>query len=103
MYLGRVIELAGTNELYSRPMHPYTEALLSAVPVPDPDYGRERIILKGNVPSPINPPRGRHFHPRCVYQEKQFSEEIPTLREIRSGHYVACHLAEKVELQGVEI
>lgn len=103
MYLGRVIELADTNELYSSPMHPYTEALLSAVPVPDPDYRRERILLKGNVPSPINPPTGCYFHPRCVYQEKLCGEEIPPLREIRPGHYVACHLAEELKLRGVEI
>ncbi len=93
MYLGRVVELAGARELYEQPQHPYTEALLSAVPVPEPGTGRERIVLKGDVPSPINPPAGCPFHPRCPKAIDRCSEEEPELREVRPGHLSACHLA----------
>jgi oligopeptide/dipeptide ABC transporter ATP-binding protein len=93
MYLGRVVELADARELYEQTQHPYAEALLSAVPVPEPGTGRERIVLKGDVPSPINPPGGCPFHPRCPKAIDRCSEEEPELREVRPGHLSACHLA----------
>jgi oligopeptide/dipeptide ABC transporter ATP-binding protein len=93
MYLGRVVELAGAHELYEQTQHPYAEALLSAVPVPEPGTGHERIVLKGDVPSPINPPAGCPFHPRCPRAIDRCSKEEPELREVRPGHLSACHLA----------
>ncbi|MBW2092034.1 MAG: dipeptide ABC transporter ATP-binding protein, partial [Deltaproteobacteria bacterium] len=92
MYLGRIVETASYDTLYNRPLHPYTEALLSAVTVPDPDHEKKRIILKGDVPSPINPPTGCHFHPRCRYKMDICDKEAPDLKEIVPGHLVACHL-----------
>jgi oligopeptide transport system ATP-binding protein len=94
MYLGRVVEIAPARELYDNPLHPYTEALLSAVPVPDPTAQSRRIILQGDVPSPINPPRGCHFHTRCRYAEARCRVETPAMREVAAGHTVACHLRE---------
>ncbi len=91
MYLGRIVELATTKELFSRPSHPYTEALLSAVPVPDPKYQRKQIVLGGDVPSPINRPNGCHFHTRCPYAQERCKAEEPVLEEITPGHSVACH------------
>ncbi len=91
MYLGRIVELAPTKELFSRPSHPYTEALLSAVPVPDPKYQRKQIVLGGDVPSPINRPNGCHFHTRCPYAQERCKVEEPVLEEITPGHSVACH------------
>ena len=92
MYLGRIVELTGRHALFNRPLHPYTESLLSAVPVPDPRAARkQRIILAGDVPSPINPPPGCHFHPRCAYADEQCRVEAPPLRELNPGHQVACH------------
>ncbi len=91
MYLGRIVELAPTKELFSRPSHPYTEALLSAVPVPDPKYQRKQIVLGGDVPSPINRPDGCHFHTRCPYAQERCKVEEPVLEEITPGHSVACH------------
>src|SRR5690606_24961702 len=107
MYLGKVVELASSEALYRSPKHPYTEALLSAVPIADPDYRRERIILQGNVPSPLNPPPGCRFHPRCPYAQQgnrmaKCSGEVPELRDLGGGHWVACHFAEELKLQGVE-
>ncbi|SFD96026.1 peptide/nickel transport system ATP-binding protein/oligopeptide transport system ATP-binding protein [Lentibacillus persicus] len=92
MYLGRMAELAGKNELYNHPKHPYTQALLSAVPEPDPDYQRDRIILKGDVPSPSEPPSGCAFHTRCPYVMDICREVRPEFREVETDHYVACHL-----------
>lgn len=103
MYVGRLIELAETLELYRNPKHPYTEALLSAVPRPDPRLrGRgERIILAGDVPDPASPPSGCYFHPRCLYAQARCREETPSLRDAGHKHYVACHRAEDLNLRGV--
>jgi oligopeptide/dipeptide ABC transporter ATP-binding protein len=91
MYLGKVVELSGTEELFRRPLHPYTKALLSAIPIPDPESGRERIILTGDVPNPINPPKACRFHPRCRYAQEVCRQVEPTLEEAGPGHIVACH------------
>jgi oligopeptide/dipeptide ABC transporter ATP-binding protein len=92
MYLGRIVELAEKRALFARPQHPYTEALLSAVPVPDPTVRPRRIILEGDVPSPINPPSGCHFHTRCPYAEPRCKTETPPMREVAPSHFAACHL-----------
>jgi len=93
MYLGRIVEIASAQDLYANPLHPYTEALLSAVPIPDPKAKRNRIRLQGEVPNPIQPPTGCHFHPRCpIRQLPLCSTEKPELREGVNGHSVACHL-----------
>jgi len=92
MYLGKIVELASDTELYNNPQHPYTEALLSAVPIPDPTLKKKRIILEGDVPSPINPPSGCHFHTRCPYKEQICEEIEPEFKDIGGGHWVACHL-----------
>ena len=101
MYLGKIVELAETEELFTHPMHPYTEALLSAVPIPDPDYKKERILLQGDVPSPINPPSGCYFHPRCPYAKEICSKEAPKFVDMGGDHYVACHFAAELSLRGV--
>lgn len=103
MYLGKIVELAETEELFLRPKHPYTEALLSAVPVPDPDYQAERIILQGDVPSPVNPPKGCRFHPRCSYAKDICGKETPELEDLGGEHYVACHFARELTLRGVKV
>jgi len=95
MYLGKIVESAGKDELFGNPRHPYTLALLSAVPVPDPRVRSERIILRGNVPSPANPPSGCPFHPRCSKAAKQCEEEAPPVIEVAPGHSVRCWLAAK--------
>ena len=91
MYLGQIVELASDEDLYKNPQHPYTEALLSAVPIPDPTLKKKRIILEGDVPSPINPPKGCHFHTRCMYKEQICEEVEPEFKDIGGGHWVACH------------
>jgi oligopeptide transport system ATP-binding protein len=93
MYLGRIVEIAPTPQLYAAPLHPYTEVLLSAVPIPDPRVKKARIKLEGEVPNPIEPPAGCHFHTRCPIRKLPLcSTEPPPLREIGGGHWVACHL-----------
>ena len=102
MYLGEIVEVAGADELVMSPRHPYSEALLSAVPVPDPSASnkKKRIILRGDVPSPVNPPSGCRFHTRCPYKEDKCSVEAPPLRVISGGHLTACHFAEKIFSSG---
>jgi oligopeptide transport system ATP-binding protein len=95
MYLGKVVEMADRKTLYDEPLHPYTKALLSAVPIPDPELEarRQHIVLRGEVPSPLNPPAGCVFHPRCPVAEERCQTVVPELREIRPGHWAACLLA----------
>jgi len=94
MYLGKIVELTDKRSLFENPQHPYTEALLSAVPVPNPAKARNRIILAGDVPSPVNPPAGCRFHTRCPYAEARCRVEAPAMRSVAPGHFVACHLRE---------
>jgi oligopeptide/dipeptide ABC transporter ATP-binding protein len=103
MYLGRIVELADKKALFANPQHPYTEALLSAVPVPDPTAKSKRIILQGDVPSPISPPPGCHFHTRCPYAEARCRTETPAMREVAPGHFAACHLLPGRTADGTEI
>ena len=95
MYLERIVEIASKQQLYSNPVHPYTKALLSAIPIPDPELKRERIIIQGDVPSPANPPSGCHFHKRCPYVRPECSDVIPPYVEVEEGHHVLCCLAGK--------
>jgi len=92
MYVGKIVETGTKVELFENPLHPYTRALFSAIPIPDPDLKHEKIILKGDVPSPLNPPSGCRFHPRCPYTEELCEREEPMYIEVNSGHKVACHL-----------
>ncbi len=101
MYLGKIVELAEVDALFERPKHPYTEALFSAIPVPDPDAQFNQILLEGDVPSPSNPPSGCHFHPRCRYATEACKSEVPELVEVEPGHQVACLRAKELNLLGL--
>jgi peptide/nickel transport system ATP-binding protein len=101
MYVGKLVELAKTSSLFLTPRHPYTEALLSAVPKPDPRLRGEPIVLAGEVADPANPPSGCYFHPRCRYAIDRCKQEAPVLREISAGHFVSCHRSDEIALQGV--
>ncbi|MAS33906.1 MAG: peptide ABC transporter ATP-binding protein [Anaerolineaceae bacterium] len=101
MYVGKLVELAPTNGLYNSPQHPYTEALLSAIPVPDPRRRAERIVLEGDVADPANPPSGCYFHPRCPYAKERCKVETPELRQVAPNHIAACHFAEELNLRGI--
>ena len=101
MYVGKVVELAKTEEFFLNPLHPYSEALLSALPKPDPRLRMKRIILSGEVANPVNPPSGCYFHPRCKYAEEICKKEEPEWKEVNPDHFVACHLAKKLSLKGV--
>jgi oligopeptide/dipeptide ABC transporter ATP-binding protein len=103
MYVGKICEMADTNELLRHPLHPYTEALLSAIPPADPDIRLERIRLVGEVPSPANPPKGCVFHPRCSYARPECSQHTPELVEIKEEHFVSCHFAAELTLKGIGI
>ena len=100
MYLGRMVEFASTEDMFAKPMHPYTEALLSAVPVADPKYKMERIPLKGEIPNPANPPSGCYFHERCQYCIEKCKTESPELKQMPDGRLCACHRAEELSLRG---
>jgi len=101
MYVGKVAEIADAEELYDSPLHPYTEALLSAVPKADPLYKSDRIVMQGEVADPSNPPSGCYFHPRCRYAKDICMQKSPEFREIKPDHYVACHRAEELKLEGI--
>lgn len=101
MYVGKIVETAETEELFLNPQHPYTEALMSAVPKPDPRLKMERIILSGEVANPANPPSGCYFHPRCRYTKELCKKENPPLKETNPKHYVSCHFAKELSLQGI--
>lgn len=101
MYLGKIVESATSEELFANLRHPYTEALMSAVPVPDPDYKSKRILLQGDVPNPVNPPSGCHFHPRCRYAEEVCKTEAPVYRDLGGEHFVSCHFANQLDLQPI--
>lgn len=102
MYLGRLVEMAPTQELFFNPLHPYTEALMSAIPAPDPDAPMQPVVLEGEIPSPITPPSGCHFHPRCRYAQEICRTTRPEWREYRPGHFSACHFSDELALQGAK-
>lgn len=97
MYLGKLVELTDSENLYAEPLHPYTQALLSSVPVPDPTFEREQLIITGDIPSASNPPSGCAFHTRCPFKKEQCSSVVPKLQEVKQGHYVACHLYDALQ------
>jgi peptide/nickel transport system ATP-binding protein len=100
MYVGKIVELSPVDQLYEKPLHPYTEALLSAVPVPNPKRKKKRVLLTGEVADPANAPSGCAFHPRCAYAQDLCREQVPELREIEPGHLSRCHFAETLQLEG---
>jgi peptide/nickel transport system ATP-binding protein len=100
MYVGKIVEQTETEELFDHPLHPYTEALLSASPEPDPEHKMDRIILSGEVANPADPPPGCLFHPRCRYVEERCKHEIPLWEEAEEGHFVRCHRATELSLRG---
>ena len=100
MYVGKLVEVAKTEALFDQPKHPYTEALLSAVPKPDPDLKSQRITLPGEIANPANPPSGCYFHPRCSYAQDVCKQQVPPLEEIATGRLVACHFARDLSLRG---
>ena len=102
MYVGQFVEFASINELFTKPRHPYTEALLSAIPEVDPDVEMKPVSLHGEIPNPANPPSGCRFHTRCLYAEDKCRLEVPVWREIEPEHFVACHFADELDLKGVE-
>ncbi len=102
MYLGKLVEITEKEKLFNFPKHPYTEALMSAVPIADPDIKREKIVLKGDVPSPADPPSGCYFHPRCQYAKPICNSVEPKFRDCAENHYTTCHFADSLELKGVE-
>lgn len=101
MYVGQLVELADTESLFTSPKHPYTEALLSAVPTTDPEIKMDRIVLPGEVANPAAPPTGCYFHPRCRYAKEVCAEEAPEWTQVAPGHFAACHFADELELRGV--
>lgn len=101
MYVGRVVEVSPTRQLYQKPLHPYTEALLSSIPKPDPTRKKHRVVITGEIPNPANPPSGCHFHPRCPYAQELCKREAPLLREVQPGQFSACHFSEDLSLKGV--
>jgi peptide/nickel transport system ATP-binding protein len=103
MYVGKLVEMANTGELFHQPRHPYTAALMAAVPVADPRVQSGNVELKGEVPSPANPPSGCYFHPRCAYAAEVCRTQPPDFREISPGHFVACHRAEEIALPGISL
>lgn len=102
MYVGHIVEVAETDAMFAQPLHPYTEALLLSIPKPDPRFRTNEIFLSGETPSPVKPPSGCNFHPRCKYMEQNCKVEKPLLREVAPGRHVACHFAEKLKLRGIE-
>jgi oligopeptide/dipeptide ABC transporter ATP-binding protein len=101
MYVGKIVELTEAETLLRHPMHPYTEALVSAVPPADPDIHTKRIVLEGDVPSPATPPSGCVFHPRCRYAKERCAQDEPLLTEVEPGHFVSCHFAKDLSLAGI--
>ena len=103
MYVGKIVELADTAELFSNPQHPYTEALLAAVPIPDPRASKQdRKLLEGEVANPANPPSGCYFHPRCPYAQDVCKTDTPELIEKSPGHFTSCHLSKELQLTGID-
>jgi peptide/nickel transport system ATP-binding protein len=98
MYLGKIVELSDYQSIFRDPLHPYTQALLSAIPIPKVDIKRERIILEGDVPSPVNPPEGCRFYGRCMYRKPVCKEQMPELKDIGEGRFVACHFTKNLTL-----
>jgi peptide/nickel transport system ATP-binding protein len=103
MYLGKIVESGGAEEIFANPKHPYTEALISSVPAPNPDQRMEDVVLEGDVPSPLNQPSGCFFHPRCRYSRKICAEEAPSYRDLGADHHASCHLADSLRLQPAQM